>query len=65
MWEATAADYVRASQLRRELCQQFGELMEDYDLLLTPTMPVPARPIDDPGLRSQNLGWNPSARRST
>ena len=59
VWEATAADYVRASQLRRELCQQFGELMEDYDLLLTPTMPVPARPIDDPGLRSQNLGWNP------
>ena len=57
--DATAADYVRASMLRRDLCQRFGELMERYDLLLTPTMPVPARPIDEPGLRSQTLGWNP------
>ncbi len=57
--DATAADYVRASMLRRDLCRRFGELMQRYDLLLTPTMPVPARPIDEPGLRSQNLGWNP------
>ena len=57
--EATAADYVRAGTLRRDLCERFGELMQRFDLLLTPTMPVPARPIDDPGLKSQNIGWNP------
>ena len=55
----TVADYARAGTLRRDLCQRFGELMQGFDLLLTPTMPVPARPIDEPGVKSQTKGWNP------
>ncbi len=38
----TALDYVAATAVRAELGRIMGEFHEHYDLLLTPTMPIPA-----------------------
>ena len=49
----TGADYARALRLSEEIRFQMASLMESYDLLLTPTMAVPAFPI---GQRPGNIG---------
>jgi aspartyl-tRNA(Asn)/glutamyl-tRNA(Gln) amidotransferase subunit A len=38
----SALDYVAATAVRAELGRAMGEFHEHYDLLLTPTMPIPA-----------------------
>ena len=39
---ATASDYLDATAVRMDLGRGMGAFHEDYDVLLTPTMPVPA-----------------------
>ena len=43
----SGVDYVRAMQVRRLIQQAFDELFEQYDLLLSPTMPIVAARIAD------------------
>ena len=38
----TASDYLDATAVRMDLGRTFGRLHETYDVLLTPTMPIPA-----------------------
>ena len=49
----TAADYARALVGIGRVQAQLNQLLERYDILLTPTMPVPAFPI---GQRPQTIG---------
>ncbi len=44
-----ATDYLRAQRVRRVICQQFASIMEQVDVLLTPTIRIPAPRIDDIG----------------
>ncbi|AKU18844.1 amidase [Luteipulveratus mongoliensis] len=40
--EATAADFLDATAVRMALGERMGELHQTYDVLVTPTMPIPA-----------------------
>ena len=42
---ATASDYLDATAVRMDLGRRMGAFHRDFDVLLTPTMPVPAFPI--------------------
>ena len=42
----TGGDYAGALGRRDVMAQQFADLFEEYDLLLSPTMPVTAFPVD-------------------
>ncbi len=42
----SAADYIAARDDRRRTAAAFAEWMRDCDALLTPTLPVPAPPVD-------------------
>ncbi len=44
--EYSAADYIRAQQRRRAFTQAMRALLGRVDLLLTPTLPIPAPPVD-------------------
>ena len=44
--EVTGADYARALGQRNVLIDIFADLFERYDLLLSPTMPIPAFHVD-------------------
>jgi aspartyl-tRNA(Asn)/glutamyl-tRNA(Gln) amidotransferase subunit A len=44
---ATAADYVQAQRVRRAGVRAVAELLERYDLLVTPTTLVPAPKVDE------------------
>jgi aspartyl-tRNA(Asn)/glutamyl-tRNA(Gln) amidotransferase subunit A len=44
----TSTDYIQARHLQTKLRRRYAEFFEDYDILLTPTTPVPA-PIIVPG----------------
>lgn len=61
--ELSAADYLDATAVRMDLGHRMGMLHTEYDLLLTPTMPIPA-PEAGPGTR-ENAGaalwtsWTP------
>ena len=46
--QATAADYARAIRAVDEMKAKIDDLMDTYDLLLTPTMAVPPFPIGQP-----------------
>jgi aspartyl-tRNA(Asn)/glutamyl-tRNA(Gln) amidotransferase subunit A len=41
----TALDYLRAEQARAKLCAQLAAFFDKYDLLITPTVPIPPFPI--------------------
>jgi aspartyl-tRNA(Asn)/glutamyl-tRNA(Gln) amidotransferase subunit A len=41
----SAADYLDAMEQRRQLRQQVGESLRDFDALVLPTTPVPAMPL--------------------
>ena len=45
---ATSADYARALHVVHMVQRKFAELLEQYDLLMSPTMPTVAFPIDQP-----------------
>jgi aspartyl-tRNA(Asn)/glutamyl-tRNA(Gln) amidotransferase subunit A len=59
----TAADWVAADLVRTALGRRMGELHRRYDLLLTPTMPVPALPagqdLNDPTREAHWIDWSP------
>jgi aspartyl-tRNA(Asn)/glutamyl-tRNA(Gln) amidotransferase subunit A len=44
----SAVDYIKAQQIRTLVRREFDQVMEDVDLLVTPTTPVPASPIGSP-----------------
>jgi Asp-tRNA(Asn)/Glu-tRNA(Gln) amidotransferase A subunit family amidase len=46
---ATAADYLDAQERRVAFTRTWEEFFEEYDVLLAPSMPVPAFPTDVPG----------------
>ena len=46
--QVTGADYARSLRAVEEMRAQVDDLMESYDLLLTPTVAVPAFPIGQP-----------------
>ena len=41
----SAVDYIKAQQIRTLVQRQFNQVMEEVDLLATPTTPIPAHPI--------------------
>ena len=51
----TGADYAASLAYFDRLKQQFADLFDEYDLLLSPTMAVPAFPIDDRPTRIAGL----------
>jgi aspartyl-tRNA(Asn)/glutamyl-tRNA(Gln) amidotransferase subunit A len=44
----SAVDYIKAQQIRTLVRQELDRLMDDVDLLVTPTTPVSASPISSP-----------------
>jgi aspartyl-tRNA(Asn)/glutamyl-tRNA(Gln) amidotransferase subunit A len=58
-----AADWVEADLVRNALGRRLMEFHQRYDLLLTPTMPVPALPagqdLNDPGRERHWIDWSP------
>jgi aspartyl-tRNA(Asn)/glutamyl-tRNA(Gln) amidotransferase subunit A len=55
-------DYIRAVSQRHQLGVIFNLFFEKYDLLLTPTMPVPAFDVEQPaayGGDGVDIGWTP------
>ena len=42
------SEYILARYTQRTMCRQFGRFFEDYDILLTPTTPITAPPIQGP-----------------
>jgi aspartyl-tRNA(Asn)/glutamyl-tRNA(Gln) amidotransferase subunit A len=60
----TAADYGSALSQRLALWDVTRKFFDDYDLLLTPTVPLPAFPVDAPpteieGQKVEGLSWTP------
>jgi len=58
----TALDYLRANQERARLCVQLAAFFDKYDLLVTPTLPVPpiainARLKEVAGRKVHIIGW--------
>ena len=58
----TALDYLRANQERAKLCAQLASFFEQYDLLVTPTLPAPpiavnARLKEVAGRKVHIIGW--------
>ncbi len=58
-----AADWVMADLVRTALGRRMAAFHRDYDLLLTPTMPVPALPLgrdlNDPEYERHWIDWSP------
>jgi aspartyl-tRNA(Asn)/glutamyl-tRNA(Gln) amidotransferase subunit A len=58
-----AADWVEADLVRTALGRQMGAFHQHYDLLLTPTMPIPALPagqdLNDPAQERHWIDWSP------
>jgi aspartyl-tRNA(Asn)/glutamyl-tRNA(Gln) amidotransferase subunit A len=59
----SAADYLAAEQVRGGLALTMARFHQKYDLLLTPTMPVPALPVghdlNDPATERHWIDWSP------
>ena len=59
----TAADWVQADLVRNALGRRMGAFHQKYDLLLTPTMPIPALPVgqdlNDPERERHWIDWSP------
>jgi aspartyl-tRNA(Asn)/glutamyl-tRNA(Gln) amidotransferase subunit A len=58
----SALDYLRANQERAQLCTQLAAFFDKYDLLVTPTLPVPpftinARIKEIAGRKVHIIGW--------
>ena len=58
-----AADWVQADLVRTAVSRQMGAFHQHYDLLLTPTMPIPALPagqdLNDPARERHWIDWSP------
>jgi aspartyl-tRNA(Asn)/glutamyl-tRNA(Gln) amidotransferase subunit A len=61
--EISAVDYLGADLVRTALGQQMAAFHRKYDLLLTPTMPIPALPVgqdlNDPATERHWIDWSP------
>jgi len=59
----SAVDYLGADLVRTALGQQMAAFHRKYDLLLTPTMPIPALPVgqdlNDPASERHWIDWSP------
>ena len=59
----SAVDYLRADLVRTALGEQMAAFHRKYDLLLTPTMPIPALPVgqdlNDPATERHWIDWSP------
>jgi aspartyl-tRNA(Asn)/glutamyl-tRNA(Gln) amidotransferase subunit A len=59
----SAVDYLAADLVRTTLGRQMAEFHRNYDLLLTPTMPIPALPVgqdlNDPATERHWIDWSP------
>ena len=59
----SAVDYLRADLVRTALGEQMAAFHQKYDLLLTPTMPIPALPVgqdlNDPASERHWIDWSP------
>ncbi len=59
----SAVDYLGADLVRTVLARQMAEFHRNYDLLLTPMMPVPALPVgqdlNDPAAERHWIDWSP------
>ena len=59
----SAVDYLGADFVRNTLARQMAEFHRNYDLLLTPMMPVPALPVgqdlNDPATERHWIDWSP------
>jgi aspartyl-tRNA(Asn)/glutamyl-tRNA(Gln) amidotransferase subunit A len=59
----SAVDYLGADLVRNTRARQMGEFHRNYDLLLTPMMPVPALPVgqdlNDPTTERHWIDWSP------
>ncbi|WP_370083877.1 amidase [Streptacidiphilus sp. MAP12-16] len=55
-----AGDYLKASRIRAVLCRDFSEVWRDVDLILTPTVPVPAAPIGTESVTTSSRGPEPT-----
>ncbi|WP_151523421.1 amidase [Serinicoccus kebangsaanensis] len=55
--DATAADYLDATAVRMELGRRMGIFHESYDVLLTPTMPIPAFDLEHQAPGGQDVLW--------
>ncbi|HUC72131.1 MAG TPA: amidase family protein, partial [Stellaceae bacterium] len=58
-----AADWVQADLVRNALGRRMGAFHQTYDLLLTPTMPIPAlsagQDLNDPAHERHWIDWSP------
>lgn len=59
----SAVDYLAADATRNEVCQAMIRFHDTYDLLLTPTVAVPALPVsqdlNDPATEKHWIDWTP------
>jgi aspartyl-tRNA(Asn)/glutamyl-tRNA(Gln) amidotransferase subunit A len=55
-----AGQYLKASRIRAVLCREFSEVWRDVDLILTPTVPVPAAPIGTSSVTTSSRGAEPT-----
>jgi len=59
----SAVDWVGADLVRNALGRRMGAFHQRYDLLLTPTMPIPALPagqdLNDPATERHWIDWSP------
>jgi aspartyl-tRNA(Asn)/glutamyl-tRNA(Gln) amidotransferase subunit A len=59
----SAVEYLAADLVRNDLARQMAEFHRSYDLLLTPTMPIPALPVgqdlNDPENERHWIDWSP------
>ena len=63
----SAADYIRAQQARTMFNQEASKLLQDVDLLVGPTEPVPAPPLLSPDvtIQGKTIGITPALTQYT
>jgi aspartyl-tRNA(Asn)/glutamyl-tRNA(Gln) amidotransferase subunit A len=54
-----AGDYLKALRVRARLCHDFSQVWRDVDLVVTPTVPVPAAPIGTDSVATGSRGTEP------
>lgn len=55
-----AGEYLKASRIRARLCREFSEVWRDVDIVITPTVPVPAAPIGTATVSTGSRGTEPT-----
>jgi len=55
----SAAEYLRAMRVRRQIARVMDELCARFDALVSPTLPEVAPPVDEPFSRRRHRRWPP------